>query len=188
MRRLQTLPTPLAWIIAQTGRTNTQCLSLSPSENYAGFPANPPDSLPVCSSRKLCNFHEQTLCCPVVRSAQKLSRDDQQANLPASVQFLSPATPSNRLPVPSRNCVVSAAKLPTADCQFPLRIAQFLLPMTKQPIASSLWELCSFGCQAPGQFLQKTVQLLPANPPCSPACSPRKLRKFCSQAPATYSF
>lgn len=38
-----------------------------------------------------------------------MRRDDQQTGLPALVQFSLLAAPSSRLPIPSRNCIVSAA-------------------------------------------------------------------------------
>lgn len=82
------------------------------------------------SSIKLHSFHENALCYCTIHLAKKFHRDDQKTALVALLQFPSPIAPNKKLPVPSRDCTVSATKIPTADFLFPLENQQFLLPVT----------------------------------------------------------
>ena len=84
------------------------------------FPSQSSGQSTDYSSQKLCSAHEKDFLYPSVNSAYKLRRDDQYPNLPASVHFFQPTAPSIRLPVPSRNCAISATSDWASNCQFPL--------------------------------------------------------------------
>lgn len=98
--------------IAQTSRTDTKCSSQSPSENCAVFLVSHPNSGPTVHLRN----------CAMIMS--RPSATHQSAQLKNFAKMISRLASRPQCNFPYKQPLA-------ADCQFPLGIAQFLLPVSR---------------------------------------------------------